>query len=76
MFATALTSYVNRIAPKAEHTATLSAGVAANHVAAVLMPLAGGIAWSTGGSGWTFLIGSSAAVVSLIVVALKVPRLP
>ena len=34
-----MTTYVNRIAPRSEHTPTLSMGVAANHVAAVTMPL-------------------------------------
>ncbi|HEX2971381.1 MAG TPA: MFS transporter [Tepidisphaeraceae bacterium] len=49
----ALTTYVNRIAPKSEHTATLSMGVAVNHVAAVTMPLVGGgccgIGWGISG---------------------------
>lgn len=73
MLAMALTSYVRRIAPPSEHTAALSAGVAANHVAAVLMPLTGGLAWVWLGPTATFMIGAAAAVVSLGV-ALRVPR--
>ena len=73
LFNTATTTYVNRIAPPAEHTSTLSAGVAANHVAAVSMPLAGGILWTCLGPRWTFLAGAAAAVLSVIA-ATFVPR--
>jgi len=67
VFVMALTTYVNRIAPPSEHTATLSMGVAANHIAAVTMPLLGGLLWKYLGYQWTFLIGSAAAVVSIFV---------
>ena len=72
VFATALTIYVNRIAPAAEHTPTLSMGVAMNHVAAVSMPLLGGILWNVLGYRWAFLIGIPAAVASIAVV-LRLP---
>ena len=68
----ALTSYVNRIAPKSEHTITLSMGVAMNHIAAVAMPLTGGLLWKFGYY-WAFLIGAAVAGVSLLV-SLNVPR--
>jgi MFS family permease len=70
--AMALTTYVNRIAPPAEHTPTLSMGVAMNHVAAVVMPFVGGILW-TYGYKWTFLAGAAAAALSILG-ALRVPR--
>ena len=65
VFAIALKTYVNRIAPKNEHTATLSMGVAVNHVAAVIMPLVGGLLWRLVGPEWTFLVGAFAALVSI-----------
>jgi len=70
--AMALTTYVNRIAPPSEHTPTLSMGVAMNHVAAVAMPLAGGVLWRYNYR-WTFALGALAAAIS-IAVALRVPK--
>jgi MFS family permease len=65
VLAMSLTTYVNRIAPQSEHTATLSMGVAMNHVSAVTMPFVGGIL-SNYGIKWTFLLGSSAAILSIL----------
>jgi len=45
----------------------LSLAQTINHVAAVIVPLAGGIIWETLGSQATFLIGSAIAVISLVV---------
>jgi MFS family permease len=73
IFGLAVTTYVNRIAPKSEHTPTLSMGVAINHVAAVLMPLVGGILWVTFGPEWTFRAGMLAALLSLACTRL-IPR--
>ena len=73
VFAMALTTYVNRIAPPSEHTPTLSMGVAMNHVAAVTMPLVGGLLWKRFGHEWPFLIGAAAAAVSALI-ATRVPR--
>ena len=67
VFVMALTTYVKRIAPPNEHTSTLSMGVAANHVAAVAMPLLGGLLWKYLGYQWTFIMGSAAALVSIFV---------
>ena len=72
VFAMALTTYVNRIAPKNEHTLTLSMGVAMNHVAAVLMPLSGGFLWKYLGYQWVFLTGALTAGLSILV-ASRVP---
>jgi MFS family permease len=68
----ALTTYVNRIVPRSEHTQTLSMGVAMNHVAAVAMPLLGGYVWKMYGYQWTFVIAGVAAVLSLLV-SMRVP---
>jgi hypothetical protein len=73
VFATGLTTYVNRIAPKREHTPTLSMGVAFNHVASVSMPFLGGILWATLGYQWAFLIGIPAAAASIAIVR-RLPR--
>jgi len=69
VFNTGLTTYVNKIAPKSEHRPTLSMGVAANHVAAVCMPLLGGILWTTLGYQWAFLVGLPAAAASIAIVS-------
>jgi predicted MFS family arabinose efflux permease len=71
--AMAITSYVGRLAPRAERTQTLSMGVAANHVASVAMPFVGGILWSALGYRWAFLLGIPAAAASIAVVA-RLPR--
>jgi MFS family permease len=71
--AMAITSYVGRLAPRAERTQTLSMGVAANHVASVAMPFIGGILWSVLGYRWAFLLGIPAAAASVAVVY-RLPR--
>jgi len=68
----ALTTFVNRIAPPSEHTPTLSMGVAMNHVAAVAMPLTGGLLWTLGYP-WAFALGALAAALSILA-ALRVPQ--
>jgi len=72
VFNTALTTYVSRMAPPEEHTATLSMGVAMNHVAAVSMPFVGGILWARLGYRWTFMVGAIAAACA-IAAAWRVP---
>jgi hypothetical protein len=72
VFTMALTTYVNRIAPKEDHTPTLSMGVAMNHIAAVTMPLIGGLLWVRWGYQWAFLTGVITAGLS-IVVAYRLP---
>jgi len=62
----ALTTYVNRIAPKSEHTPTLSMGVAMNHVSAVTMPVVGGLLWNYAGYQWTFGVGAAVAAASVL----------
>lgn len=74
VFAMSIETYVGRIAPKSELTPTLSMGVAVNHVAAVIMPLAGGILWYAFGHQYAFLLGAFAAAVSVAVVAVWMPK--
>jgi predicted MFS family arabinose efflux permease len=73
VFAMAMTTYVNRIAPPSEHTPTLGMGVAMNHVAAVAMPLVGGLLWVYLGYQWAFLTGVLAAGAS-VAAAMRIPR--
>jgi predicted MFS family arabinose efflux permease len=65
----ALQSYFQKIAvhPR-EITPNLSLGQTINHIAAVVIPLVGGIVWETVGSQYTFLIGVAIVCTSLIVV--------
>lgn len=72
VLAMSLATYANRIAPKRELTQTLSMGVAMNHVAAVAMPLLGGILWKFLDHRWPFLIGAAAAALSIFA-ALRIP---
>lgn len=70
----ALTTYVGRLAPPEEHTPTLSAGVAANHIASFLMPLVGGLLWQRFGYQWAFVAGAAVALLTLIPVLLLPAR--
>ena len=63
----ALTTYANRITPSNELKATFSMGVTMNHLAAVLAPLVGGLAWQAYGYQWIFYSGAALAGVSIIV---------
>lgn len=67
LFTMAFTTYLNRIAPPAEHTASLSMGVAVNHIGAVAMPLVGGLLWNYMGYHWVFAGGAAVAIISAIV---------
>jgi len=68
----ALTTYVRKIVPVSEHTQTLSMGVAMNHVAAVLVPLAGAFLWKYAGFRSAFLGGAAIAGIGVLV-ASKLP---
>jgi len=66
VFAMALGTYVNKLVPANERTPTLSMGVAMNHLAAVSMPLLGGLLWSALGYQYAFYLGVVAAALSVI----------
>jgi predicted MFS family arabinose efflux permease len=65
----AIESYFQKIAlfPH-EITPNLSLGMTINHIAAVIIPVVGGVVWETLGSRFTFLIGVVIVVLSLILV--------
>jgi predicted MFS family arabinose efflux permease len=68
-FRIALQSYFQKIAiHRREITPNLSLGQTINHIAAVIMPLVGGIIWEMVGSRYTFLVGVAIVVTSLILV--------
>ncbi len=69
VMAMALTTYVRRIAPPEDHTATLGMGVAANHISSVTMPLVGGLLWTLGYQ-YAFMAGIVAAIASIFVAML------
>ena len=64
-----LTTYIEKIAEPADLMPTLSMGVTMNHVAAVLVPLIGGILWASCGYPITFRGGAVVVVISLILAA-------
>ncbi len=63
----ALTTYLNKIAPKSDLKPTLAMGVTMNHVASVTAPLVGGLAWMKFGYEVIFMSGAVFAIFSLIV---------
>jgi predicted MFS family arabinose efflux permease len=66
-FRIALQSYFQKIAVRPQEiTPNLSLGQTINHIAAVIIPLVGGVVWETVGSRYTFLIGVGIVMVSLV----------
>ena len=63
----ALTTYIHKIALEGDLKPTLSMGVTMNHVAAVVAPVAGGLAWHFFGYEVIFFCGAALAFISLIV---------
>ena len=68
-FRIALQSYFQKIAVKPQDiTPNISLGQTINHIAAIVIPLTGGIVWEAFGSQYTFLIGVGIVVITLIAV--------
>ena len=69
LFEIAIQSYFQKIAihPQ-EITPNLSRGQTISHIAAVVIPVVGGVVWEMLGSRYTFLFGVGIAVLSLIAV--------
>jgi predicted MFS family arabinose efflux permease len=66
-FGIARQSYFQKIAVQPEEiTPNISLGQTINHIAAVVIPIVGGVVWETLGSRYTFLIGVVIVVLSLI----------
>jgi predicted MFS family arabinose efflux permease len=62
----ALTTYIHKIAPKEDLKPTISMGITMNHVAAVVAPVVGGVAWHFFGYQVIFFTGAAFALMSLI----------
>jgi predicted MFS family arabinose efflux permease len=65
----ALQSYFQKIAVRpSEITPNISLGQTINHIAAVIIPVVGGVVWETLGSRYTFLVGVGIVLLSLVAV--------
>jgi MFS family permease len=69
----AITTYLGRIAAPGELTPSLAMGSTANHVAAVGVPVLGGLIWYTYGYQVTFFLGAATCILSVLV-ALTIHR--
>jgi len=68
----ALKSYLRKISTPQDLTSCLAFGMTANHITAIVIPILGGIAWSTFGYQTTFLAGA-AIVFADMLFAMKIP---
>jgi predicted MFS family arabinose efflux permease len=68
----ALKSYLRKIASAEDLTSCLSFGMTANHITAVVIPVVGGVLWSTFGHEVTFIAGAAIVFIDMLL-ALKVP---
>ena len=68
----ALKSYLRKMAPPEDLTNCLSFGMTANHITAVVIPVVGGVLWSSFGYEVTFISGAAIVFIDMLL-ALKVP---
>jgi len=68
----ALKSYLRKMAPPEDLTNCLSFGMTANHITAVVIPVVGGVLWTTFGYEVTFIAGAAIVFIDMLL-ALKVP---
>ncbi len=73
-FGVGITTYLNRIVRPGEMTPSLSMGQTMNHIAAVVIPVAGGLLWHRFGYHAPFWCGVAAALVSLFITQSVLPR--
>jgi MFS family permease len=75
-FSFALQSYFQKIALGPEEiTPNISMGQTINHIAAVIVPVAGGVVWEAVGAQYTFLAGVAIALLSLaLTLRMRTPR--
>lgn len=69
----ALKAYLRKISSSEDLTGCLSFGMTANHITAVIIPVAGGVVWSLFGYKATFLAGAVIVFVDMLF-ALRVPK--
>ena len=76
-FSLGINSYLGRIAPPEDVTPSLVMGSTVNHIAAVGVPVAGGLLWSTVGYQVTFLAGAATCLLSVLsALAIRIERAP
>jgi len=68
----ALKSYLRKISTAEDLTGCLSFGMTANHITAVVIPVAGGIAWEMFGYEVTFIAGAAIVFIDMLF-ALRIP---
>ena len=73
-FGVGITTYLNRIVRPGEMMPSLAMGQTMNHIAAVVIPVAGGLLWHRFGYHAPFWCGVAAAVVSLFITQSVLPR--
>jgi len=73
-FGVGITTYLNRIVRPGEMTPSLAMGQTMNHVAAVVIPIAGGLLWHRYGYHAPFWCGVAAALASLLIAQAVLPR--
>ena len=73
-FGVGLTTYLNRIIRPGELMPSLSMGQTMNHVAAVVVPVTGGLLWHRFGYHAPFWCGVGAALISLLITQAVQPR--
>lgn len=72
-FGMAITTFLDKIAPREDVQPSLQMGQTINHIAGVSVPWLGGILWKAVGYKATFILGALICVVSLIQ-AYRIPR--
>ncbi|HKO25693.1 MAG TPA: MFS transporter [Chloroflexota bacterium] len=76
-FSLGINSYLGRIAPPEDVTPSLVMGSTVNHIAAVGVPVVGGLLWSTVGYQVTFLAGAATCLLSVVsALAIRIERAP
>ena len=76
-FSLGINSYLGRIAPPEDVTPSLVMGSTVNHIAAVGVPVVGGLLWSTVGYQVTFLAGAATCLLSVLsALAIRIERAP
>lgn len=73
-FGISINTYLNRIVRPGELTPSLAMGQTMNHVAAVVIPVIGGLLWSRFGYHVPFWCGVVAALISLLITQAVLPR--
>jgi len=60
-------SFLKKIARPEHVTAAVSQGLTVNHIAAIILPITGGVIWERFAYSWTFVFGAIIALVTLFV---------